>query len=240
MEYYNTLQLTPNASPDKIKSAFRRLSFIYHPDKNPNSLAEYTKIVDAYKHLTSTNQIIPYIEVNKHIINDIYTTLTIELTSIYNDTSMPIKITRNITKQNHSIEEIETLYINIFSGIDTNEIITIKHKGNILDDNQGDIKVKIIIENNSIFKRDGIHLILNKEITLKEALCGFEFNFTHLNNEIYYIKNYNNIIYPTYQKILPQLGLKRNNIYGHLVISFTILFPKQLSEINKTKLQTIL
>ena len=86
-------------------------------------------------------------------------------------------------------------------------------------------KVKIIIENNSIFKRDGIHLILNKEITLKEALCGFEFNFTHLNNEIYYIKNYNNIIYPTYQKILPQLGLKRNNIYGHLVISFTILFP---------------
>ena len=39
---------------------------------------------------------------------------------------MPIEIKRNITKNNHTIEEIETNYINIFSGIDTNEIIIIK------------------------------------------------------------------------------------------------------------------
>ena len=29
---------------------------------------------------------------------------------------MPIKINRTITKQNYTVEEVETLYINIFSG----------------------------------------------------------------------------------------------------------------------------
>ena len=65
---------------------------------------------------------------------------------------MPIKITRNITKQNHSIEEIETIYISIFSGIDTNEIIIVKNKGNIINDNQGDIKVKIKVKIIPYFK----------------------------------------------------------------------------------------
>jgi len=241
MEYYNILQLSPSATPDEIKSAFRKLSFKFHPDKNLTYLAQYTKIVNAYKQLNNTNQIIPYIETNENnIVNDIYTTLTIELTNIYNNNSMPIEINRTITKLDHTIEEIETIYINIFSGIDTNEIIIVKNKGNIINDIQGDIKVKIIVHNNSIFERQGLDLILNKEISLKEALCGFEFNFTHINNEIYYIKNYNNIIYPTYQKILPKLGLKRNNIYGQLIIKFTIKFPKQLTENNKRILYKIL
>ena len=240
MEHYKILQITPNATIDEIKSSFRKLSLKYHPDKNKQFLEQYTKIVDAYKYLINNNKLIPYNysnticennDINK--INDIYTSLTIELTDIYNDTSMPIEIKRNITKNNHTIEEIETIYINIFSGIDTNEIIIINNKGHINNNIHGDIKLKIIIINNTIFKREGLHLILNKTITLKEALCGFEFQFTHVNNEIYYIKNYNNIIYPTYNKIIPQLGLKRNKIHGQLIIKFTINFPKYISDNNK-------
>lgn len=244
MEYYNILQLSPTATDDEIKTAFRKLSLKLHSKKTSKDLEQYTKIVEAYNKLSnklSNNKLIPYIESNKiNKINDIYTILTIDLTNIYNDTSMPIKINRTISKQHHTIEEIETLYINIYSGIDSNEIIIIKNKGHIIDNIQGDIKVKIIVNNNSIFERQGVDLILNKEITLKEALCGFKFNFTHINNEIYYINNYNNIIYPNYKKILPKLGLKRNNIYGTLIIKFTIIFPKQLNERNKTILNNIL
>tara|TARA_Y100000741_G_scaffold329266_1_gene283063 strand:+ start:2459 stop:3178 length:720 start_codon:yes stop_codon:yes gene_type:complete len=239
MEYYNILQIESNATQEEIKSAFRKLSLKFHPDKQSSHSNKYNKILEAYKYLSNLNQIIPYIETNNKV-NDIYTTVTIELTDIYNDTSIPIEITRTITKQNNSIEESETLYIHICSGIDTNEIIIINNKGNIIENTQGDIKVKIIVHNNSIFKREGLNLILNKEITLKESLCGFEFNFTHINNEIYYIKNYNNIIYPAYQKILPQLGLKRDKIYGQLILKFTIIFPTQLSEKHKHILNTIL
>lgn len=240
MEYYNILQIEPGATNEEIKSAFRKLSFNYY-DKTASSMDKYNKIIEAYKYLSSNNLVVPYIETNQiNKINDIYTTVTIKLTDIYNDTSIPIQITRTITKQTHTIEETETLYIHICSGIDTNEIIIINNKGNIIENTQGDIKVKIIVYNNSIFKREGLNLILNKEITLKESLCGFEFNFTHINNEIYYIKNNNNIIYPFYQKILPQLGLKRNTIYGQLIIKFTIIFPTQLSEKHKHILSTIL
>ena len=238
--------ITPNATIDEIKSSFRKLSLKYHPDKNQQFVEQYTNIIKAYKYLINNNKLIPYDNSNTICekndiskINDIYTSLSIELTDIYNDTSIPVEIKRTITKNNYTIEEIETIYINIFSGIDTNEIIIIKDKGHIDNSVQGDIKVKIIVKNNTIFKRQGLHLILNKEITLKEALCGFEFQFTHLNNEIYYIKNYNNIIYPTYQKILPQLGLKRNKIYGQLIIKFIIIFPKYISDDKKKLLHNI-
>ena len=43
-----------------------------------------------------------------------------------------------------------------------------------------------------------------------------------------------------YKKILPNLGLKRDGIYGTLIIKFTIIFPKELSEQNKTLLNNIL
>lgn len=34
-DYYNLLQLSPDASDNDIKKAFRKLSVQYHPDKNP-------------------------------------------------------------------------------------------------------------------------------------------------------------------------------------------------------------
>ena len=33
--YYQILELNENATSDEIKKAYRRLSFVYHPDKNP-------------------------------------------------------------------------------------------------------------------------------------------------------------------------------------------------------------
>lgn len=34
-DYYSLLQLSPDASDNDIKKAFRKLSVQYHPDKNP-------------------------------------------------------------------------------------------------------------------------------------------------------------------------------------------------------------
>lgn len=47
--YYDILGISQGASSDQIKSAFRRLAKLYHPDKNPHGNEEFGKILMAYE-----------------------------------------------------------------------------------------------------------------------------------------------------------------------------------------------
>lgn len=54
-DYYSVLELTPSASLEEIKKAYRRLALVYHPDKNgndPYAVAQFTEIKEAYETLT--------------------------------------------------------------------------------------------------------------------------------------------------------------------------------------------
>jgi hypothetical protein len=56
-EYYNILELSKNASPDAIKKSYRRLSLLYHPDKNFGNIEatnKFVKINEAYEILSKT------------------------------------------------------------------------------------------------------------------------------------------------------------------------------------------
>lgn len=232
MTSYKLLDLEPGASLKDVKSAFRKKQFAYHPDRNPNGQRQFIKITEAYQ--TILNQL----EEGAHIPTHITTSavpysiyyLTITLQHAYFGTSIPIYYTRNIVENNNPTTEKETLYIDIEQGTDSNEIIIIKQKGNIINGLHGDIKIIINIDNSTSFIRNGLDLTLIHNITLKEALCGFNHSFKHLDNMEYNINNTSgNIISPSYTKILPNLGIKRNNNIGNLIITFNILFPTQLS-----------
>jgi DnaJ-class molecular chaperone len=52
--FYNILEINENAGGDEIKKAYRKLSMIYHPDKNnnnPEATAKFQKIAEAYETL---------------------------------------------------------------------------------------------------------------------------------------------------------------------------------------------
>ena len=86
-----------------------------------------------------------------------------------------------------------------------------------------------------------MNLTYNKDITLKEALCGFSFELPFFKNKKYKISNeVGNIVKPGYIKEICGMGIKRNNQIGRLFIKFNIIFPEDLSEEKIEELNSIL
>lgn len=165
-------------------------------------------------------------------IQPIIKTIVIPIEKVLMDLKVPIEIKRIVQNESHRLEENETIYIDILKGIDDGEIIIIKEKGNCVDGIKGDVKIIIKIDNKTEFKREGLDLIYTKTITLKEALCGFSFELKYLNGKVYTITNSStigHIIHQNYNKIIPNMGLMRENCVGNLVIIFDIKFPETLS-----------
>ena len=71
--------------------------------------------------------------------------------------------------------------VEIPEGVNNNETILLKGIGNQNQYGKGDIKLVININNTTNFKRQNLDLFCDKELSLKEALCGFKFKFDHLN-----------------------------------------------------------
>lgn len=169
-------------------------------------------------------------------------TETISLSKAYTGFNMPIEITRWIVENDVKREETETVYLPIPKGVDNNEIIIMREKGNILsENNKGDIKVFIKIQNDTEFIRNGLDLCLNKTISLKDALCGFAFDMNYLDGRIFKLNNtVGNIVTHNYNKVLQGLGMKREEHIGNLIINFNVTFPEHLSEAQVEALRAIL
>ncbi len=168
--------------------------------------------------------------------------ITLTMEQVLNGGNIPIDIERWLVENGNKVFEHETIYIPIPKGIDDGEIIIVREKGNINEnDIKGDLKIFIKVENNTQFKRYGLDLILEKNISLKEALCGFSFEMIYLNGKSYTINNSPGVIItPGHKKIIPNMGLKREEHTGNLVIAFNIIFPSQLDEEKIKKLGELL
>ena len=166
--------------------------------------------------------------------------VTIKIEQVFNDVILPIEFERNITKNNINTIEKATIHIQIHKGIDDGENIVYKEYGNILDDIKGDIQVIVKVIPNPNFKRSGLDLIFNKKISLKEALCGFNFEFNHLNSLTYQLNNKGHIIHQNYKQTLSGMGFTKDGNIGSLVINFIVEFPDKLSEEQKNKIRDIL
>ena len=169
-------------------------------------------------------------------------TININMEQVLNGANIPVDIERWIIENGNKIFEHETLYINIPKGIDDNEIIMMRDKGNIVnEETKGDVKLFIKVENNTGFERRGLDLLINKSISLKEALCGFSFELKYINGKTYTLNNTSgNIISPNYTKIIPTMGLTRECHVGNLLISFHVEFPEKLSDEKINALREIL
>jgi len=172
--------------------------------------------------------------------------IEISLSQSYNGCVVPIEINKIELINNEQMRKIEKIYVTIPEGIDNNEVIIIRNKGNETPNGtRGDIKVFIVIKKDEsnpsemVFERNGLNLIIKKNLLLKDALCGFEFNITHLNGSNYCIKN-NSITSPGQKQVIPKLGIKRDGNVGNLIIDFDISFPSSLNDSQKELIKSVL
>ena len=307
--FYKTLEVSENASQDEIKKSYRKLSLLYHPDKNMgNSDAElkFKIINEAYQTLGDIDerkqydmkQNNPFFKMNNNPnvshpenvdnifkmffgsgmsgipgmqgmppgmqgmpgnirifkngqsvnINNlnkpppIIKNVSISMEQSYNGANIPIQIDRWLIEDGVRKCENETVYLPIPKGIDNKEIIILRDSGNVIDNNtKGDIKIIITIENASNFKREGLNLIFNKTITLKESLCGFTFIINHISGkQLRFNSDTGNIIKDNLIKSIPNHGMERDNYKGNLNIKFTIDYPSNLSSEQIEQLEKIL
>ena len=169
-------------------------------------------------------------------------TLQITLEQAFKGDTIEIQIERQKEASGCIISEIENIHITIPKGIDEDEIMVIQNQGHSIHGKRGDIKIAFKISNQTEFKRQGLDLIHQKKISLKEALCGFSFEIYHLNGKLLSMNNVVNpsIIKPNFKKVVPGLGMIKENQTGNLIIEFIIEFPEVLQKEQIEQLQNIL
>ena len=168
--------------------------------------------------------------------------VVISLEQAYRGDQIPVPIERWLFEDGIRKCENETIYVPLKKGIDNNEIIILRDQGNMLDTNlKGDIKIIVGIQNSSGFKREGLNLILEKEITLKEALCGFEFIIQHVSGKsLRFNSDKGKVLKDGIIKVIPNFGMERDDQVGSLCIKFNVKYPETISEDQIEKLREIL
>jgi DnaJ-class molecular chaperone len=324
-DYYNVLGVDENAGQDEIKKAYRKLSLIHHPDKNPGNLeaeAKFKQINEAYQVVGDENERKQYdmkrrspfggIQQNHghqdhagmNQMNDIFKmffggqmpqneqgmggipgmggmpgmgifqgmggfptgnvrvfrngqpvdmnalnkpppiikNIVISLEQAYKGDHVPIQIERWLFEGGIRKCETETLYIPIIKGIDDNEMIILREKGNILSSElKGDVKIVINIQNTTIFKRDGLNLQMEKDISIKESLCGFDFIIHHINGkQLRYTSDAGSPMKDGIVKVISGFGIERENNKGNLCIKFNVKYPEKLTAEQIMRLKEIL
>jgi DnaJ-class molecular chaperone len=170
---------------------------------------------------------------------------TVELTleQCFRGSSIPVDIEKWTILNGSKIHEYENVTVNFPPGIDENDTLLLRGQGNVINENlKGDVHLKIKIVNRTPFIRQGLDLIFHKTISLKDALCGFTFDIPHINGKTFALNNIANpsVVYPGFKKVIPNLGMTKENVTGSLIIELEIEFPDKLSEEQIDILKTAL
>lgn len=162
----------------------------------------------------------------------IHKQIQITMEQSYQGCTIPVDIERMVINNNVRATELEKILVNIPKGVDENDTLVLENKGHSINNMvHGDIKITFQITNTTQFKRRGADLVYSKKLSLKEALCGFSFEMTHLNGKKLCIntKNSPTVIKPNYKKTIPNMGMVRENGSGNMIIEFEVEFPEMLT-----------
>lgn len=164
--------------------------------------------------------------------DNIIKTVSLTLEQCYNGCSIPLEIDRQVPDNDIIKIERETIHAQIPKGVQGGDTIILNECGHMNEAGmKGDVRIVINVLQHPVFKVENNDLTIEKTVSLKSALCGFDFEITHLNGRIFKLANKpGNIIKPGSIKTIPGLGLEKNGEAGSLKIKFNVEFPDTLTQ----------
>lgn len=175
------------------------------------------------------------IEKPEHI--DVVYDITLE--DLYNGKEIDIEYDRVLNNHYH---EKKKLKFKLEKGVDENKVIVLENEGHVENKMCGDVHLILNTIPHDIYTKKGNDLIIEKEITLKEALCGFSIEVLHLNGKVLRLSNKSNknIIYHGFKRSIPNYGFINGNSTGNFIIIFIVKFPKSLTKKQMDEIELIL
>lgn len=170
-------------------------------------------------------------------------TVEITLEQAFNGHNVLLEIERTIYNNKSPETEKISLPIRIPEGIDHDEVIVLADRGHISEHQlQGDVQLLVRIQKHELFTRKGPNLHCKRTITLKESLCGFCHDISHLNGKKLRVNTVaqNTITKHGYVKELPAYGMVRNGEKGTLFLEFEIIYPESFTNEQIEALSKIL
>ncbi|KAK2953555.1 putative Chaperone protein DnaJ [Blattamonas nauphoetae] len=181
----------------------------------------------------------------QRIVQDppIHHDLNLSLDELYTGCTKKMKIERTVLKEGHPQQESTVLQIDIKPGYKEGTKITFERSGDEKPNTiPSDIVFVIKQKPHPTLRRKGNDLHYTLEISLQQALCGFDMNIALLGGRSYRYRS-TSIIQPDTTQTIPGQGMpisKQPGTYGNLVITFQVKLPSSLSADQKSQLSRVL
>ncbi len=236
MNYYDVLELSPNATKEEIKASYKRLVKKYHPDINPNSSDDKIKeINNAFDVLMKNDK--PKLQVKNNpntkprwdtpkysgpINDDIIYRLELSFEELLSGIECEI---------NYKVEygEVQRLRIKIPSGLNYGDSVVYKQKGMFSNFNRpaGDLIVLIVegTQKKSKFKSskdNKLDVETTVEITKLDILIGNKKNIPTIQKSNITIKLPKDFD-PSKKMRIQGKGIKKENLVGDMLINFKVI-----------------
>lgn len=121
--------------------------------------------------------------------------------------------------------------VSVEAGTPTDHVIKFNGEGNELPGAEaGDLLIKVSVKKHKLYTRNGADLVYEKEITLKQALLGFNFTLKGVDSKDFIVSSIpgevmqNGTIKSVKGKGLP--FYRDAMSHGNLIIKFSIKFPR--------------
>jgi curved DNA-binding protein len=264
MNYYTVLGVQPTATPEQIKTAYRKLAIQHHPDQGGDA-EKFKQVTEAYEVLRDAHKRAAYdhrstrIHINAgDVFDDLNNAFTFRQRQSQQPRNKNLSITVEIELEETLTDVSKTVSIKHTNGQRKFVNVTVpkgtvtgnlKYRGlgdhSVADQPPGDLLVKIVTKPHAEYTLDGVDVKRSVTISVWEAILGTTVRIKTLNGKMVQIHIPPGTQHGTVLNV-PGHGIPKhrtNDVLGRMLLEILIKIPQnltqeQLNSIRKTFIDT--